>query len=308
MTYPTIILQKGSENWIFGAISRDLKKLHGGRILFFPMRKKHLITRIKYLFYKPHGNLIILHQDIFMRIVKSKKNISNCCVVVFYTHQNSRNSHDLKKLELLKKANKIIVCSSEIKKFLVETIGTAFESRIKVVIGGADISQFKSLNNIDRINVLFVSKLTSRKRPDLIVRTVKENPEYSFILHGKDWLGSIFLDELLLLPNFRYIDFDFQKANQIYNECSIFLSLSDIEGAPMPALESLAAGCKVILTNTGFAQDLISISESVIVIPVNPTSQDVNSSLRAIKKLPYPNAKIGEKFSYANFLKEFILK
>jgi glycosyltransferase involved in cell wall biosynthesis len=153
--------------------------------------------------------------------------------------------------------------------------------------------------------VIFVSRLTGRKRPDLVLRTVKENPEYFFFLHGKNWLGSIFLDELLMLPNFKYMEFNFQKANEIYNKCSVFMSLSDIEGAPMPALEALAAGCKVILTNTGFAQELIDISKSVVIIPVSPSSEEVKFSLGAIQKLPYPDVNISENFNYTNFLNEF---
>lgn len=306
MSTPTIILPRGTENWIFGAISRDLMNLHGGRILYFPTRKKHLISRFKYKFFKPRGTLIILHQDVLIKIVGSKKNLFNCNIVLFYTHQGSYQAHELRNLQLLKEAKKIIVCSSEIKKFLIKNIGSVYENRIKVVIGGADISQFKPTNfNRKLTNVLFVSRLTGRKRPDLILRTVQDNPEYFFTLHGKDWLGSIFLDEMKLLPNFKYIDFDFQKANEIYNECHIFMSLSDIEGAPMPALEALAAGCKIILTDTGFAKELINISESVVVIPVNPTSEEIKASLRAIKELPYPHANVGENFNYTNFLKEF---
>lgn len=306
MSTPTIILPRGTENWIFGAISRDLMNLHGGRILYFPTRKKHLISRFKYKFFKPRGTLIILHQDILIKIVGSKKNLFNCNIVLFYTHQGSYQAHELRNLQLLKEAKKIIVCSSEIKKFLIKNINSVYENRIKVVIGGADISQFKPTNfNRKLTNVLFVSRLTGRKRPDLILRTVQDNPEYFFTLHGKDWLGSIFLDEMKLLPNFKYIDFDFQKANEIYNECHIFMSLSDIEGAPMPALEALAAGCKIILTDTGFAKELIKISESVVVIPVNPTSEEIKASLRAIKELPYPHANVGENFNYTNFLKEF---
>jgi glycosyltransferase involved in cell wall biosynthesis len=306
MTYPTIILPRGSENWIFGALARDLQKLHRGRVLYFPSRKKHLITRIKYMLYKPRGTVIILHQEIFIQLVQSNKNILNCDIVVFYTHQNSHEDHELQKLKHLKEATKIIVCSLEIKQFLIKIIGASFESRIKVVVGGADVSRFKSIDlNRETSNVIFVSRLTGRKRPDLVLRTVKENPEYFFFLHGKNWLGSIFLDELLMLPNFKYMEFNFQKANEIYNKCSVFMSLSDIEGAPMPALEALAAGCKVILTNTGFAQELINISKSVVIIPVSPSSEEVKFSLGAIQKLPYPDVNISENFSYTNFLNEF---
>jgi glycosyltransferase involved in cell wall biosynthesis len=86
------------------------------------------------------------------------------------------------------------------------------------------------------------------------------------------------------------------------------MSLSDLEGAPMPALESLAAGCKVVLTNTGFAKELSDISKSVVVIPTNPSSIDIKTGLRVIKDSPYPHANIRESFNYTNFLKEFIPK
>jgi glycosyltransferase involved in cell wall biosynthesis len=283
--------------------------MHGGRILFFTNRKKQLITKLKYISFTPRGTLMILHQNIFFKMIENKKRTLNCNVTVFYTHHSSVEPDELTNLKLLRKATKVIVCSLEIKKFLIRFVGLDFENKIHVVLGGADISRFKSINvNRNPSNVLFVSNLTGRKRPDLIVRTVKENSDFFFTLHGKNWLGSIFLDQLNSLPNFRYIDFDFQKANEIYNQSSIFMSLSDLEGAPMPALESLAAGCKVVLTNTGFAQELSDISKSVVVIPINPSSIDVKNSLRIIQYSPYPHANIRESFDYLKFLKEFIPK
>ena len=74
------------------------------------------------------------------------------------------------------------------------------------------------------------------------------------------------------------------------------------------ANESLAAGGKVVLTNTGFAQELSNISKSVVVIPINPSSIDVKNSLGMIQDSPYPHANIRESFNYLNFLKEFIPK
>ena len=74
----------------------------------------------------------------------------------------------------------------------------------------------------------------------------------------------------------------------------------------MPALEALAAGCKVILTDTGFARDLKRISGSVVVIPVNPNTQEVTEAIDLALSLPYPKSDVIQFFSYQKFLKECV--
>ena len=307
MVKPTIFLQNGNQDWILGTIAKDLKQNFEGKIVYVPTSRRNIYLWIKFKLHSPAGTLIFLHQEVFLSVVRSSKYHSNNSMVVFYTHRSDKTPESSEHFKCLMLANKIIVCSSDIRKNLTEILGPDSKKKIKVVIGGADTSCFKPINlRRNAKSIIFVSQLKERKRPDLILRTVKDNKTIEFTLHGKNWVGSKYLDELIALDNFKYFEFNFENANHLYNESSIFMSLSDREGAPMPALEALSAGCKIILTDTGFARDLKQISNSVVIVPINPSADEVANAIDYALSLPYPEPNIKNNFSYENFLKECI--
>ena len=51
----------------------------------------------------------------------------------------------------------------------------------------------------------------------------------------------------------------------------LFLSLSDNESGPVPLLESLACGLRVLATDTGTARDLIKNPDSIIPMHLKPS-------------------------------------
>jgi glycosyltransferase involved in cell wall biosynthesis len=61
----------------------------------------------------------------------------------------------------------------------------------------------------------------------------------------------------------------------------IFLSLSSLEGGPIPLIESMSWNCIPIATDTGFARDFIENGKNGFILPVNPTTSEV---VTAIKK------------------------
>jgi glycosyltransferase involved in cell wall biosynthesis len=307
MGKPTIYLQNGNQDWILGVIAKDLKRIFQGKIIYTPTSRRNVCLWLKYKLHHQTNTLIFLHQESFLSFVTSSKYQLGKSIIVFYTHQSDRTPENSEQFKYLMLANKIVVCSSEIRHNLIKILGPDSQKKIVVVIGGADTSYFQPINSKRNVNsILFVSQLKERKRPDLILRTVSGNKNIKFTLHGKGWKGSKYFEELITLDNFKYFEFNFANSNQLYNESNIFMSLSDREGAPMPALEALSAGCKIILTDTGFARDLKLISNSVVIVPINPNANEVAKAIEYALSLPYPERDINKIFSYENFLKEFV--
>ena len=302
----TVILRRGNQNWIFGAFANDIKLYTKASVFFFPMKKKQLWTFIRYkIFFKPQGTIVVLHQELFYQLKKSRKDLDNCKIIVLYTHTHDTEEVNLLNLEYLKSAHKILVHSTEIKNQIIMHLGIELSKKIKVIIGGADVSYFKPLEVTKSLrSVIFVARLAKRKRPDLIIETVRSNPKFNFTLHGQDWENTQYLVNLKTYRNFAYYKFNFKNSNYLYNQNNIFLCLSDIEGGPIPALEALAAGCKVIMTDTGFARDLKNLTNSIIIIPTNPSPFEVTSALNKCLNLPNPNRNIVENFRYDHFLNE----
>jgi glycosyltransferase involved in cell wall biosynthesis len=309
MFRPTIVIASRNNGWILDHIALDLKKQFSGTILRLPSSRRQFLLQLKAYFYLKNRNLIFMHQNLFINAINQYPKVLHAKSVVFFTHQNSYTEESLVKLGDLKFANKVIVLSNQIKSFLISIIGENDSNHIVVRVGGANLSTFFNQNMQRRPgSVVLVVYFALRKRPDLIVRTVRTNPNYNFILHGKNWENSDFLKDLQVLPNFQYFEFEFASANNLFNSSEVFLSLSDIEGGPVPALEALAAGCRVILTNTGFSKELSEISDSVQVIPINPSSSVVTQALDKARELPPPSGDVSVNFSYEEFLQEFLIK
>jgi glycosyltransferase involved in cell wall biosynthesis len=83
------------------------------------------------------------------------------------------------------------------------------------------------------------------------------------------------------------------------------MSLSSLEGGPLPVIEALMSGCSVVATNTGFAQDLAEIFPNVYVIPTTSTVLQIIETLERARTAPRAEANSLKVISQSNFLGKF---
>ena len=119
-------------------------------------------------------------------------------------------------------------------------------------------------------DVILVSNLTSRKRPDLIYEVIKKAPHLKFTIYGKNWSKWNNFENLTKLPNLLIKEFEYELYPKELSNHHLFLSLSDNESGPVPLLESLACGLRVLATDTGTSRDLIKNPDSIIPIHLKP--------------------------------------
>jgi glycosyltransferase involved in cell wall biosynthesis len=305
---PVIYCPSGNQGWIIDAIAKDINQYHKGSLVRIPKSRREIFLHLKNLITPRSKINVFAHHRLFISMMlKSQVDLDARNIVYFCHHTPSLNPEKNDLIMNLKYASKIIVMSSQSKNFLISKLGRLHEKKIFVVIGGADLEKFSNLEcRKNTKSVIMVIHLAARKRPDLLLRTVKDNRDFTFILHGRSWKESVYLKSLRNLPNFEFHCFDFSNANRLFNSANIFLSLSDLEGGPIPALEALASGCKVILTNTGWAEDLAKLTNSVIVIPTNPSQKEVREALIYCQFIEPPPKNIVDFFAYGKFLKEFL--
>jgi glycosyltransferase involved in cell wall biosynthesis len=304
---PIVYCPSGNQGWIIDFMAQDIANFYNAKLVRIPRRRRELTLHASRLIkYTSHKYIFVHHRMFISLLMQSQIDLNSVNIVYFCHHEISNSNQKNELIKNLRFATKIIVMSTESKNFLINKLGNEHASKIKVLIGGADCSQFTNLNKKrNPKSVIFVNNLAKRKRPDLILRTVQTNPDFTFILHGKGWKGSPILNKLKQLPNFKYYVFDFKIAAKLYNSSFTFLSLSDLEGGPIPILEALASGCRVITTDTGWAQDVAKISNSVLILPVDPSEEEVKKSLHKILLFEQPNTTVAKYFSYENFLKAF---
>jgi glycosyltransferase involved in cell wall biosynthesis len=138
-----------------------------------------------------------------------------------------------------------------------------------------------------RTYVLIVGECKPRKNPELISQVIIDNPQIEFVIHGNGW------EKYLLLPhrnlqNLVIIPFSLKKNPELLREATLLLSLSKLEGGPIPVLEALASGTPVLATDTGFSRDVINETNGRVLpvdADVNLISEHLNSLLNLKSKL-----------------------
>ena len=102
---------------------------------------------------------------------------------------------------------------------------------------------------------------------------------------GRGWDNFLHQERLLSLPNLIYVQFNKKNRSKYFSKAKIFLSLSNLEGGPVPLIESMALGVIPISTSTGFAPEFIQDGVNGYLIPINPDPNFVVSKIISVDKL-----------------------
>jgi glycosyltransferase involved in cell wall biosynthesis len=150
---------------------------------------------------------------------------------------------------------------------------------VVVITGAIDPMKFDK-PSLRGEKIAWVGTPVERKRPELFLEVVKNNPDLRFKLFGKNWMESKYSNRLGDLNNLEYVEIDRAMCSRDFDGCRILLVTSRIEGGPIPVMEALASGVFPIGTNTGFLEDLQQIADLPIsFIPAN--LEGISSALRS---------------------------
>lgn len=203
---------------------------------------------------------------------------------VFVTHFDESSPISAKDLKKLLLVDMFLVQNHGMKSELVK-LGLA-EEKIKIVYGAISHEEFFCVEDYSQVvtnQILIVSDCKPRKNPLLIEATVRSNPDFKFVIHGKNWNRfTAFAHNPS--PNLEILDFDPSQHPRLLRESIALLSLSSNEGGPFPLLEAWASGTPVIATSTGFAPDLIDKDRGVL-LPLYPSGDEVSEALQTCIEL-----------------------
>ena len=116
---------------------------------------------------------------------------------------------------------------------------------------------------------------------DILPEVVSLLPEWKFIILGRGWEKFLNDNNLDKNPNIEYQFFDKASRNLAMSKSTLFLSLSKLEGGPIPLIESMRMGVVPVATDTGFARDMIISGKNGVVIPNPPTAEQVHQAILA---------------------------
>ena len=256
------------------------------------------------------------HYRAYIHATFRNPHILNYNSIVFFTHFEDHTYMNLPNtIIFLKYARKVCVMNSEVKTMLVNN--GLLEKNVSIVYAGVDLDVFfpkklilKKSRPVFGFCVRYknIDTLEDRKNYQLIIDVIRSFKTYDFILLGKGWNDFPEFDTVKELPNFRYVETEYSNYALYFNEMDFFVSLSRLEGGPVPLLEAMACNIVPICTRTGFAVDVIEDGKNGFLLNNNLDISDVRDVLsKALKHSPITNIrdKISE-LSWKNFAKKVL--
>lgn len=215
----------------------------------------------------PAKNLFFSHLsllDSFDRRHPEQLSASN--VFLWYTHPREETQATIARcLDLFARTTRVIF-TCEANRSVWLSRGLAPE-RTAVVLGAADPHLFKGHQRGDGC-VGLSSSFYERKNPDLMLDVIKALPHRQFTLLGRNWNRYARFEELRSLPNFTYLTAAYRDYPGIYATFDVFLSISSLEGGPIPLIEAMMCNAVPVASNTGFAPDLITSGENGFIFDI----------------------------------------
>jgi glycosyltransferase involved in cell wall biosynthesis len=187
--------------------------------------------------------------------------------LVFFTHLRDDLGFSASDLVLiLNRSSKVICMGSEATHELAK-LGVA-PTRTTFLLAGADPAKFRPHERGQGV-VGFSSAYYPRKRPEVMLKIIRRMPQRHFVLLGKGWRAYERFAEISVLPNFTYVEADYEEYARYYAGMDVFVSPSLLEGGPISLIEAMMSNAVPVVTRTGFAPDLIEDGRNGFLLPVN---------------------------------------
>ena len=296
------IVQAPSYNgWVLGVLAREIKSrltTFDSKIVNMVTSRREIRSMYGYLMLPKSEANLFLHLDLALKAIdRGWLKYSEQLNMVYVTHL----SGEVKDFSVINDAiDFILVNNSETLNALV--LSGVDKNRILVTPNPIS-EEFKILTTrLPNRDVVFVCNYYLRKRPDLILQTVRSLPDVSFTLIGKNWENR---DEFSLLSkqeNFVYKEFDFRSYPEDLRNHRLYCSLSDLEGGPVPLLEALVAGLNVVCTDTGTARDLIPKEINSNILPTNPDLELIKQTIKSALLQDLPKFEGKSRYFYQGFV------
>jgi glycosyltransferase involved in cell wall biosynthesis len=206
-------------------------------------------------------------------------------------------------LETFEKATKVIFACESNRQIWLER-GLA-EDKTRVILGGADPDLFISHERGNGV-VGLSSAFYERKNPDIILDVVKLMRHREFVLIGRNWNQYANFEELRAQANFTYTSAPYRDYPEIYSSFDVFLSMSTLEGGPIPLVEAMMSNAVPVASRTGFAPDLIRHGRNGYIFDLDATPEEIAKLIESAFNLPGDVRTTVAQYNWNNFSAEIM--
>ena len=256
-----MVIPNKSRGWILEAVCREIGTYFDG--------KWEISSAIDRL---PRArSYFFCHYHFYLTAIKKNPFLWDSRCVAWLTHPKDENLGGAPALFALGKARVVTMCSMW-RDYALQ-LGLMPE-RVTAIVGAADPNLFYPHERA-RGKVGFCMAYYDRKSPHNMLELVKAMPEVNFVLMGRKWNQFSGFAEMLKLPNFEYREGNYDEYPAFYNDLDVFVSLSDLEGGPIPLIESMMSNVVPVATRTGFAPDVIQDGVNGYLCEVGAKTEEV---------------------------------
>ncbi len=174
-------------------------------------------------------------------------------------------------------ADRILSVSSYVKKNLISDYRIP-PSKIHVVPNGVNSDTFYPISHYfhDRKIILYVGRLYKGKGLEFLIDAVEllipDHPTVHLWVAGQGvYFKKIkaFIQDRTIRKHIVFLGWkDSETLKQLYNEATVYVMPSIVEGFGITLLEAMACGCPVIATDSGGAIDIIHHNYNGLLIPM----------------------------------------
>lgn len=240
--------------------------------------------------------------DVFDRKYPGSLSAGN--VFVWYTHPREERPEAIaRNLELFNNITKVIFTCEANRKLWIDR-GLSPDKAV-VVLGAADPVLFRRHERGGGA-VGLSSSFYERKNPDLLLEVVKALPHREFILLGRHWNRYARFEEMLAQPNFTYMNAAYRDYPRIYSTFDVFLSISSLEGGPIPLIEAMMCNIVPVASSTGFAPDLIADGSNGFLFDIHDGSSKVADLIEKAFALRVDVRETVKDYSWDRFSAEIV--
>lgn len=269
---------RSNRNWILGNWILECQKRIPikSRVLWLPISfaKKRKVEK---LFPKnlPKADVYFFSYPSTFSWFAENSRIANRSIVLYTHNEQPELGSDESQAELLNQSHSVHFFSSTDAERL--HFANLQREKIRIANGAIDLDLPKSQiawNSREPVVVL-ASQFGYRKAPDRLPVIVRAMKDWNFVLLGRKWENFLRENSLNHESNFEYFDFSKDSRNYFFPKGKIFLSFSILEGGPIPLLESIYSGMVPIVSDTGFARDLLGKTNTSNIFRVNADNSEI---------------------------------
>jgi glycosyltransferase involved in cell wall biosynthesis len=239
------VVPQENKGWILDGIAKDIVKNtpHNAFIHYGPAKI-------------PETDVIVfMHWAMIVPAILRNFGLFKKVLVLHFTHHDPKDITDAELVATLSHIDVTMAMNTRDVYYLKEL---GLRKPVSYAIGAADPAIFTKQSDRRPAKILLSGQFLERKNPRKLIETIRQNQDMEFCWLGPGWSESEYGSEIELLPNVELLAAPYSEYPNVYAKCGVYLSLSIVEGGPIPLLETMMANLVPVVTDTGFAPDVIT--------------------------------------------------